>query len=186
MRGLFGRGAFTAADAAGGRRDAAAYAIGLVPFVLLRSVYGDVLCARRHRDAGQGAVLFGDRVNVALKLLLMGDFAQVGLAFATWSAPGSISSLVVWFAHRARLIAFDERLKRSVGNLAIAGLALAAALFVGARGFERPCLRRCRHCAPRRRWWRSRSSARLVYGGALSAAARPRMARRVPPAARRC
>ena len=41
----------------GRRRDAAAYAIGLLPFVLIRSVTVDVPRARRHRDAGEGAAL---------------------------------------------------------------------------------------------------------------------------------
>jgi putative peptidoglycan lipid II flippase len=67
----------------------------------------------------------------------MRDFAQVGLAFATSVGVWINFGLIVWFAHRARLIAIDERLKRSAGKLAIAGLALAAALFVGARVLDR-------------------------------------------------
>ena len=64
-------------------------------------------------------------VNVALKLLLTRDFAQVGLAFATSAGVWINFGLVVWFAHRARLLVVDERLKRSAGRLAVAGLALA-------------------------------------------------------------
>ncbi len=39
MRALFGRGAFTAADAQAAAATLAAYAIGLLPFVLLRSAH---------------------------------------------------------------------------------------------------------------------------------------------------
>jgi putative peptidoglycan lipid II flippase len=136
MRALFMRGAFTAADAAAAGATLAAYTIGLVPFVLLRSVSATFL-ARGDTATPVKALFCSVIVNVALKLLLMRDFAQVGLAFATSVGVWINFGLVVWFAHRARLIAFDERLKRAVGKLAIAGLALAAALFVGARGFER-------------------------------------------------
>jgi putative peptidoglycan lipid II flippase len=136
MRALFMRGAFTAADAAAAGATLAAYTIGLVPFVLLRSVSATFL-ARGDTATPVKALFCSVIVNVALKLLLMRDFAQVGLAFATSVGVWINFGLVVWFAHRARLIAFDERLKRAVGKLAIAGAALAAALFVGARGFER-------------------------------------------------
>jgi putative peptidoglycan lipid II flippase len=136
MRALFMRGAFTAADAAAAGATLAAYTIGLVPFVLLRSVSATFL-ARGDTATPVKALFCSVIVNVALKLLLMRDYAQVGLAFATSVGVWINFGLIVWFAHRARLIAIDERLKRSVGRLAIAGLALAAALFVGARAFER-------------------------------------------------
>jgi putative peptidoglycan lipid II flippase len=136
MRALFMRGAFTAADASAAGATLAAYTIGLVPFVLLRSVTATFL-ARGDTATPVKALFVSVIVNVALKLLLMRDYAQVGLAFATSVGVWINFGLIVWFAHRARLIALDERLKRSAGKLAIAGLALAAALFVGARAFER-------------------------------------------------
>src|SRR5690349_20658006 len=136
MRALFMRGAFTAADASAAGATLAAYTIGLIPFVLLRSVSATFL-ARGDTATPVKALFVSVIVNVALKLLLMRDFAQVGLAFATSAGVWINFGLVVWFAHRARLIAFDERLTRSIGKLALAGLALAAALFVGARVFER-------------------------------------------------
>jgi putative peptidoglycan lipid II flippase len=58
MRALFARGAFTAADAAASGATLAAYAIGLLPFVLLRATSATFL---RHRNAGEGAVRGGDR-----------------------------------------------------------------------------------------------------------------------------
>ena len=54
MRALFMRGAFTAADAHAAAMTLMAYTIGLIPFVLIRSVVAPFLRARRHSDAGQG------------------------------------------------------------------------------------------------------------------------------------
>jgi putative peptidoglycan lipid II flippase len=136
MRALFMRGAFTAADASAAGATLAAYTIGLIPFCLLRSVSATFL-ARGDTATPVKALFCSVIVNVALKLLLMRDFAQVGLAFATSVGVWINFGLVVWFAHRARLIAVDARLKRAAGRLAIAGIALAAALFVGARAFDR-------------------------------------------------
>jgi putative peptidoglycan lipid II flippase len=136
MRALFARGAFTAADAAAAGTTLAAYTIGLVPFVLIRSVSATFL-ARGDTATPVKALFISVAVNVALKVLLMRDYAQVGLAFATSVGVWINFALVVWYAHRAGLIAIDERLKRSAARLALAGLALAAALFIGVRVFDR-------------------------------------------------
>ena len=135
MRGLFLHGAFTEANVAAASATLAAYTIGLIPFVLLRSVSATFL-ARGDTATPVKALFASVVVNVALKLLLMRDFAQVGLAFATSVGVWINFALIVWFAQRARLISIDDRLKRSAGRLALAGVALAAALFVGARLFE--------------------------------------------------
>jgi hypothetical protein len=42
-------------------------------------------------------------------------------------------ALLVWFAARQNLIAVDARLRRSAGLIALSGIALAAALFLGER-----------------------------------------------------
>ncbi len=132
MRALFARGAFTAADAAAAGATLAAYAIGLVPFVLIRSVSATFL-ARGDTATPVKALFAGVVVNVGLKILLMKDYAQVGLAFATSVGAWINFALVVWYAQRARLIAVDARLQRSAVRLAGAGLVLAAALLVGDR-----------------------------------------------------
>ena len=136
MRALFMRGAFTAADASAAGATLAAYTIGLVPFVLIRSVSATFL-ARGDTATPVKALFASVVVNVALKIALMRDYAQVGLAFATSVGVWINFGLIVWFAHRARLIAVDGRLKRSTARLAIAGVALAAALLIGARVCER-------------------------------------------------
>jgi putative peptidoglycan lipid II flippase len=130
MRAFFVHGVFTRGDAAAAGATLAAYAIGLLPFVLLRSVSATFL-ARGDTATPVKALLISVAVNLALKVLLMHDYAQVGLAFATSVGVWINFGLIVWFAHRARLIAVDTRLKRAMAKLAVAGLALAAALYFG-------------------------------------------------------
>jgi putative peptidoglycan lipid II flippase len=132
MRALFARGAFTAADAAAAGATLVAYTIGLLPFVLLRSVSATFL-ARGDTATPVKALFVSVVVNVALKILLMRDYAQVGLAFATSVGVWINFGLIVWYARRAGLIAIDARLRRSTVRIALAGLALAGALFAGER-----------------------------------------------------
>jgi putative peptidoglycan lipid II flippase len=131
MRAMFTRGAFSAADAQAAAATLTAYAIGLFPFVLMRSLTVTFL-ARGDTTTPVVALFFAVLVNVALKILLMGRYAQVGLAFASIGAWVNFA-LLIWFATRKNLITLDDRLKQSAGKLAIAGLALAAALFLGER-----------------------------------------------------
>jgi putative peptidoglycan lipid II flippase len=132
MRALFLRGAFTAADAQAAAATLSAYAIGLLPFVLLRSASVSFL-ARGDTMTPVKALAVAVAVNVALKILLMDRYAQVGLAFATSIGAWVNFALLLWFAWRGRLIAFDPGLKRSVARLALAGLALALALWLAER-----------------------------------------------------
>ena len=128
MRGLFGRGAFTAADAQAAGATLAAYAIGLLPFVLMRNVSATFL-ARGDTWTPLVALTFAVVVNVALKYLLMDRYAQVGLAFATAVGAWVNLALLTWFGVRRNLIVADDRLRRSVVKLAMAGAALALALW---------------------------------------------------------
>jgi len=136
MRALFAHGAFTRADAAAAGATLAAYTIGLVPFVLLRSVTATFL-ARGDTATPVKALFVSVAVNVALKILLMRDYAQVGLAFATSVGVWINFGLIIWYARRAGLIAVDARLRRSTAKLAVAGLVLAAALYIGVHLFGR-------------------------------------------------
>ena len=54
MRAMFARGAFTKGDAAAAGATLAAYAVGLIPFVLITKRGCDLLCAAGYGDAGQG------------------------------------------------------------------------------------------------------------------------------------
>jgi putative peptidoglycan lipid II flippase len=132
MRALFARGAFTAADAQAAGATLAAYAIGLLPFVLLRS-FATTFLARGDTWTPVVALFFAVIVNVALKIALMQDYAQVGLAFATAVGAWVNVGLLVWFAKRRGLVTFDEQLKRSVIKLAGAGLVLATGLWLAHR-----------------------------------------------------
>jgi putative peptidoglycan lipid II flippase len=132
MRAMFGRGAFTAADAQAAAATLAAYAVGLLPFVLMRSLTVTFL-SRGDTTTPVIALFFAVIVNVALKILLMGRYAQVGLAIATSIGAWVNFALLIWFAARKSLLTLDARLKQSAGKLAIAGVVLAAALFFGER-----------------------------------------------------
>ena len=92
MRALFARGAFTAADAAAAGATLQAYAIGLLPFVLMRSAATTFL-SRGDTWTPVKALFFAVLVNVALKVALYDPYAQVGLAFAT-SIGGWVESRV--------------------------------------------------------------------------------------------
>ena len=131
MRALFMRGAFTSADADAAGRTLMAYAFGLLPFVLIRSAVATFF-SRGDTSTPVKAALFAAAVNIAFKVLLMGPLAQVGLALATSIGAWINLGLVVWFAARAGHITRDERLRQSVLRLAIAGVILAAALWLSA------------------------------------------------------
>jgi putative peptidoglycan lipid II flippase len=94
-------------------------------------------------------------INVALKLLLMGRYAQVGLALATSAGIWVNFVLLTGFAMRARLMHVDERLRASLAKFAVAGLALAAAIRIA----EGPVMQQCE------------SFGALRYGTALAALA---------------
>jgi len=129
MRALFGRGAFTAENAAAAGATLVAYAIGLLPFVLMRSATVTFL-ARGDTTTPVKALFVAVVVNVALKVLLMDRYAQVGLAFATSVGAWVNLMLLLWFAKRAGHLAIDARLRQSAWKLAAAGLALAAMLWL--------------------------------------------------------
>jgi putative peptidoglycan lipid II flippase len=129
MRALFVRGAFSAADAAAAGQTLFAYALGLLPFVLIRSVTATFL-ARGDTATPVKASLSAVAVNVACKLALMGSFAQVGLALATSVGAWLNLVLVMWFAARRGHLVLDPSLRSAVGRLAAAGLVLALVLWL--------------------------------------------------------
>ena len=132
MRALFMRGKFTAADAQAAAWTLAAYTIGLIPFVLMRSVVATFL-ARGDTATTVKAALTAVAVNIALKLVFLyfTTLAQVGLALATAIGAWVNFALILWFGLRAGFIGFDgdipARSRQARGSPA---LLLAAALFV--------------------------------------------------------
>jgi putative peptidoglycan lipid II flippase len=131
-RAMFARGAFTRGDAAAAGATLAAYAIGLIPFVLIRSAVS-TFYARKDTATPVKASLTGLGVNMLLKLLLMGSLAQVGLAFATAIGAWINLLLVLGFAVRAGYLEPNRALTRSILKFAISGVVLAAVLWLGAK-----------------------------------------------------
>ena len=129
MRALFMRGAFNAADANAAAMTLMAYTIGLIPFVLIRSVVAPFY-ARGDTATPVKAALVGTAINIVFKIMLMVPLAQVGLALATSIGAWINFILVLFFAHRARIIAADGELKASLVKLAAAGAALTLALLI--------------------------------------------------------
>src|SRR6476659_4022082 len=119
MRAMFARGAFTKGDAAAAGATLAAYAIGLIPFVLIRSAVA-TFYARKDTATPVKASLTGLTVNVLLKVLLMGSLAQVGLALATAVGAWINLLLVLGFAMRARYFEVDRALRVSLVKFLIA------------------------------------------------------------------
>jgi putative peptidoglycan lipid II flippase len=130
MRALFARGAFTVADAAAAAATLTAYAVGLLPFVLLRS-FTAPFYARGDTMTPVKAALLAASVNILLKILLMGYLAQVGLALATSVGAWLNLSLLAWFARRQGFIVSGAAIGKPVLMLLIAGALLASGLFVG-------------------------------------------------------
>src|SRR3978361_1091965 len=130
-RAMFARGAFSKADAAAAGATLAAYAVGLIPFVLIRSAVA-TFYARKDTATPVKAALIGVAVNVALKIALVGSLAQVGLALATAVGAWINLLLVLGFAVRAGYLDLDKALVRSLAGFALCGALLGAALWLGA------------------------------------------------------
>src|SRR5882757_4189400 len=131
-RAMFARGAFSKADAAASGATLAAYAVGLIPFVMIRSAVA-TFYARKDTATPVKAALIGVAVNVALKIALVGALAQVGLALATAVGAWVNLLLVIGFAVRAGYLDLDRVLMRSLAKFVASGAVLGAALWFAAR-----------------------------------------------------
>jgi putative peptidoglycan lipid II flippase len=108
------------------------YAVGLIPFVMIRSAVS-AFYARKDTATPVKASLTGLTANLALKVLLMGSLAQVGLALATAVGAWINLLLVLGFAVRAGYLAFDRALVQSLLKFLASGVVLAAALWSAAK-----------------------------------------------------
>src|ERR1700731_450073 len=132
MRAMFARGAFSKADAVAAGATLAAYAVGLIPFVLIRSAVA-TFYARKDTSTPVKAALIGVAVNVALKIALVGALAQVGLALATAAGAWINLLLVIGFAVRAKYLDLDRALLRSLAKFLVCGAVLGAAPWLATR-----------------------------------------------------
>lgn len=130
MTALFQRGKFDAAAASAAGATLSAYAVGLLAFVLIRSVVASFY-ARGDTKTPLYASLTGIAANVALKVALMGSFAQVGLALATSVGAWINVALVVFLARRRGFFIIDSRFRRNAIVIALASAALALVLWAG-------------------------------------------------------
>ena len=131
VRAVFARGAYTRADAAAAATTLAAYAIGLIPFVTIRSAVS-AFYARKNTATPVKAALTGLTVNVALKILLMGSLAQVGLALATAVGAWINLLLVLFFSVRAGYLDLDRAWMKSLAKFALIGIVLGAVFWLTA------------------------------------------------------
>lgn len=131
MRALFMRGAFTAADAHAAAMTLAAYATGLIPFMLMRSFTAPFL-ARGDTATPVKAALTAVAVNILLKIALTGSLSQVGLALATAAGAWLNLLLLIWAAHRRGFEQPAVTMNR-VLILAAIGLVLGLAFYAGQR-----------------------------------------------------
>ena len=132
MRALFLRGKFTADDALAAGATLAAYAIGLIPYVLIRSMTAPFF-ARGDTATPVKASLIAVAINILIKIALMGPLAQVGLAIATAIGAWVNLGLVTWFASRAGIAAMDARLKSSIVLLTASGCVFGIVIFMSSR-----------------------------------------------------
>jgi putative peptidoglycan lipid II flippase len=131
MRALFARGEFSQADAHAAAEVLAAYATGLVAFVLMRSFIAP-FHARGDTATPVKAALTAAAVNILLKILLVDTLGVVGLALATSAGAWLNLTLLIWFARRHRFESAGVGMDQ-VARLVGAGIVLGAALYFGER-----------------------------------------------------
>jgi putative peptidoglycan lipid II flippase len=129
VRTMFAHGAFTRADATVAALTLSAYAIGLVPFVLIRSAVA-TFYARKDTATPVRAALIGIAVNLVLKIALMTPLAQVGLALGTAVGAWVNLLLVMGFAVRAGHLTVDREMRLSLIKFGATAVALALTFWV--------------------------------------------------------
>jgi len=126
MQGVFMRGHFTLADANASASVLAAYAVGILPIVMIRSFVSS-FHARQDTMTPLIAAFLGIGVNVALKLALYRHYGAPGLAFATAIGAWINGGILVLLAVRKGWMVLDQGFFRNAMVVAVASLALAAA-----------------------------------------------------------
>ena len=132
---LFQRGAFQAEDAAATSAALAAFALGLPGYVMIKALV-PAFFAREDTATPVKVAVAAMLLNIGLALALMPVLAHVGIAFATATAAWANAGLLAWLLHRRGLLQTDARLRRRVPRILLAALAMAGALWLGARALE--------------------------------------------------
>jgi putative peptidoglycan lipid II flippase len=125
MRGVFMHGRYTAEDASASALVLAAYGIGILPVVLIRSLVAS-FHARQDTMTPLIAAFIGIAINVVLKIALYQSWGASGLAFATAIGAWVNGGLLALLAYRKSWFAPDQHLTRLMIATVIAALILAA------------------------------------------------------------
>ncbi len=129
MLALFGRGAFTAQDAAASGAILAAYALALPAVVLMRSALSSFY-ARSDTVTPLKISLTAVAVNIGFKIVLTGPFGVVGLALATAIGAWVNLGLLLVIAQRRGWSAPNALLGKTLA-IALIGCLMLAALVAG-------------------------------------------------------
>jgi len=135
IAGLFERGAFSAGDTTACAKTLMAYALGLPAFVLQKSLIPGFYARGDTRTPVKVAAATV-AANLALKIVLVVPFAQVGLAAATSAAAWLNITLLYSILRRRGLFSVDARLRRNAPRVAAAALFMTAALVFCRVGFS--------------------------------------------------
>jgi putative peptidoglycan lipid II flippase len=158
MQAAFQRGAFDSAAARRAAEVLAAYGVGLIAAVSIRSVVAS-FHARGDTTAPMIISLGAVALNVALKFTLIGPLSVTGLALATALGATVNLAALLWLADFRGWLRPDRVLARAVGVAGGAAMVLALVMFVSdplLRGLLGPELRLVVHGA----------LGSMVYGGA--------------------
>jgi len=127
IRAVFQRGAFEERAVAEAARVLAAYGVGLIAAVSIRSIVAS-FHARRDTRTPMLVSLASVAVNVALKIALVGSYGVAGLALATAIGASLNLAALIWIADGRRWMAPDRALAKALGAAGAGSLVLAAAL----------------------------------------------------------
>ena len=129
MLALFGRGAFSAESARLSSQALAAYGLGLPAFVLVK-VLAPGFFARGDTATPVKIGMVAVAINLVLNVALMVPLRQVGPAMATSVAAWFNVAALAFVLHRQGHLHPDPVLRRRVGLMVLASIAMAAALYV--------------------------------------------------------
>ena len=126
VRAAYQRGAFTGDSAARSASVLAAYGLGLLPMVLIRSAVA-TFQSRGDFKTPRNCFYAGLVVNIALKFALTGPLGATGLALATSAGAWINFGSLLYLARARRLFAPDDELIESLALILFATAGAAAA-----------------------------------------------------------
>ncbi|MGL4635913.1 MAG: murein biosynthesis integral membrane protein MurJ [Beijerinckiaceae bacterium] len=129
IRAMFQRGAFNEQAAAEAAKVLAAYGVGLIAAVSIRSVVAS-FHSRGDTKTPMIISLTAVALNVALKFALVGPYGVMGLALATALGATLNLALLVWMADERGWMMPDGIFGKAIGIAAVASLLLAITLLL--------------------------------------------------------